>query len=118
MKNILKTTIALLFVSSSFVSCELDEWNPSTVDIETAYKYKDGFESLINYCYDGLYYFYGKIDGVGAMEMGTDLWISESFESGFTLYNSSMNTELGTLKTIWQGFYATVNYCKIGRAHV
>ena len=39
MKNILKTTIALLLVSSSFVSCELDEWNPSTVDIETAYKY-------------------------------------------------------------------------------
>lgn len=111
MKNILKAALAILFVSGSFTSCELDEWNPSTVDLETAYKYKDGFESLINYCYDGLYYFYGKIDGVGAMEMGTDLWVSESFESGFTLYNSSMNTELGTLKTIWQGFYATVNYC-------
>lgn len=49
-------------------SCSLDEWNPSTVDVETAYKYRDEYESLINYCYDGLYYFYGKIDGIGAME--------------------------------------------------
>ena len=111
MKNIFKTALTVLLVSGSFTSCELDEWNPSTVDVETAYKHKDGFESLVNYCYDGLYYFYGKIDGVGAMEMGTDLWVSESYESGFTLYNSSLNTELGTLKTIWQGFYATINYC-------
>ncbi|MDR0811947.1 MAG: RagB/SusD family nutrient uptake outer membrane protein [Paludibacter sp.] len=93
-------------------SCSLDEWNPSTVDLETAYKYKDGYESLINYCYDGLYYFYGKIDGIGAMEMGTDLWVNTgNNETGFILYNSNMTPSLGTLRTIWQGFYATVNYC-------
>ena len=111
MKKIIKAAFALLLASGTFVSCDLDEWNPSTVDLETAYKYRDGFESLVNYCYDGLYYFYGKIDGVGAMEMGTDLWASETYESGFTLYNSNMNTELGTLKTFWNGFYATINYC-------
>ena len=111
MKNIFKTALTVLLVSGSFTSCELDEWNPSTVDVETAYKHKDGFESLVNYCYDGLYYFYGKIDGVGAMEMGTDIWVSEAYQSAFTLYDSSLNTEYGTLKTIWQGFYATVNYC-------
>lgn len=111
MKKIIKAAFAFLLASSTLVSCGLDEWNPSTVDLETAYKYRDGFESLVNYCYDGLYYFYGKIDGVGAMEMGTDLWASETYESGFTLYDSAMNTELGTLKTIWNGFYATINYC-------
>ncbi|PTN09525.1 putative outer membrane starch-binding protein [Mangrovibacterium marinum] len=92
-------------------ACDLDEFNPSTVSADIAYKDPAGFESLINYCYDGLYYFYGKIDGIGIMEMGTDLWISETKESGFTLYNSNMNTELGTLKVFWQGFYSTVNYC-------
>ncbi len=93
-------------------ACSLDEWNPSTVDVETGYKYKDGFESLINYCYDGLYYFYGKIDGIGAMEMGTDLWANvANNETGFILYNSNMNAQLGTLATIWNGMYATVNYC-------
>ena len=88
----------------------MDEWNPSTVDLKTAYKYKDGFESLVNYCYDGLYYFYGKIDGIGAMEMGTDLWDSEGKEVGFTRYDSNMNTNMGTLKVLWNGFYATINY--------
>lgn len=104
--------IAAVCFAGVFTSCKLDEYNPSTVSLETAYKYKDGYESLINYCYDGLYYFYGKVDGIGAMEMGTDLWANTgNNESGFILYNSNMNTELGTLKTIWQGFYSTVNYC-------
>lgn len=94
-------------------SCSLDEFNPSTVDLETAYTDPDGFESLINYCYDGLYYFYGKIDGIGIMEMGTDLWFSESKEKGFSQYGSDMSTEMGTLRVFWQGFYATVNYCNM-----
>lgn len=101
-----------LLIAMGMNSCALDEWNPSTVDVETAYKYKDGYESLINYCYDGLYYFYGKIDGIGAMEMGTDLWANVgNNETGFILYNSNMNPQLGTLATIWNGMYATVNYC-------
>ncbi|PRD49283.1 RagB/SusD family nutrient uptake outer membrane protein [Sphingobacterium haloxyli] len=101
-----------LLMAVGISSCTLDEWNPSTVDVETGYKYRDGYESLVNYCYDGLYYFYGKIDGIGAMEMGTDLWANvANAETGFTLYNSNMNAQLGTLATIWNGMYATVNYC-------
>lgn len=112
MKRIYQTAIAAFLLTGSFSSCSLQEWNPSTVDLETAYKYKSGYESLINYCYDGLYYFYGKIDGIGAMEMGTDLWANvANGETGFTLYNSNLNTQLGTLQTIWQGFYSTINYC-------
>ena len=42
MKNIFKTALTVLLVSGSFTSCELDEWNPSTVDVETAYKHKFG----------------------------------------------------------------------------
>jgi starch-binding outer membrane protein, SusD/RagB family len=108
-----KIAITATLFAGLFSACSLDEYNPSTVDFDVAYKYADGYESLINYCYDGLYYIYGKIDGIGAMEMGTDLWISETKEEGFTRYDSYMNTELGTLKTIWQGFYATVNYCNL-----
>ncbi|MDR3219331.1 MAG: RagB/SusD family nutrient uptake outer membrane protein [Dysgonamonadaceae bacterium] len=113
MKKIYQIIIAIILLSGSlFTSCTLDEWNPSTVDLETAYKYKNGYESLINYCYDGLYYFYGKIDGIGAMEMGTDSWVNTgSGENGFLLYDNNMNSTLGTLRTIWQGFYSTINYC-------
>jgi SusD family. len=107
-----KKIILVSLASVAFYSCSLEEWNPSTVDLETAYKYKDGYESLINYCYDGLYYFYGKVDGIGAMEMGTDLWANRANnETGFILYNSNMTPSLGTLRTIWQGFYSTINYC-------
>lgn len=115
MKKILKykTALSVTLMTLLIASCSLNEFNPSTVDLEVAYTTPEGFESLINYCYDGLYYFYGKIDGIGAMEMGTDLWISESKEKGFTLYGSDMNTELGTLRVFWQGFYSTVNYCNM-----
>ncbi|WP_107821434.1 RagB/SusD family nutrient uptake outer membrane protein [Mangrovibacterium marinum] len=110
-KIFIKAVLMAVIGAGLLTACDLDEFNPSTVSADIAYKDPAGFESLINYCYDGLYYFYGKIDGIGIMEMGTDLWISETKESGFTLYNSNMNTELGTLKVFWQGFYSTVNYC-------
>ncbi|MDR0844799.1 MAG: RagB/SusD family nutrient uptake outer membrane protein [Tannerella sp.] len=111
MKKIYQIAIAIFFLTG-IASCSLEEWNPSTVDLETAYKYKDGYESLVNYCYDGLYYFYGKTDGIGAMEMGTDSWVTTgNNEAGFVLYSSQMNSTLGTLRTIWQGFYSTINYC-------
>ena len=110
MKKIHRISIALIFLSGIGVSCSLEEWNPSTTDVEKAYKYKEGYESLINYCYDGLYYFYGKIDGIGAMEMGTDSWANTgSNEGGFILYDSRLNSTLGTFATIWQGFYSTIN---------
>ncbi|WP_347838448.1 RagB/SusD family nutrient uptake outer membrane protein [uncultured Draconibacterium sp.] len=112
MKKIFNKTIVVLLLSTwFFTACDLDEVNPSTVSPEVAYTDPEGFESLVNYCYDGLYYFYGKIDGIGPLEMGTDLWISESKESAFTLYNSTMNTEQSKLKVFWQGMYSTVNYC-------
>jgi hypothetical protein len=115
MKKILNYKIAfpVTFIMLLIASCSLEEFNPSTADPAIAYSDRDGFESLVNYCYDGLYYFYGKIDGIGAMELGTDIWISESKEKGFSLYGSDMNTELGTLKVYWQGFYATINYCNL-----
>ncbi|MBN2215670.1 MAG: RagB/SusD family nutrient uptake outer membrane protein [Bacteroidales bacterium] len=108
-QSAISATIMMLLVAS----CSLDEFNPSTVDLEVAYSTPAGFESLVNYCYDGLYYFYGKIDGIGIMEMGTDLWFSESKEKGFTNYGSDMSTEMGTLRVFWQGFYSTINYCNM-----
>jgi hypothetical protein len=115
MKKIVNQTIVLLaaFIMLFLGSCSLDEFNPNTADLQKAYKYPEGYEGLLTYCYNSLYYFYGKIDGIGAMEMGTDLWMSESKEKGFALYGSDMNSEMGTLRVFWNGFYATVNYCNM-----
>lgn len=109
----IKLALSASLVLILLLSCELDEYNPNTASIDLAYETPEGFEGLLNYCYNGLYYFYGKIDGIGAMEMGTDLWYSESKEKGFAQYGSDMTTELGTLRVFWQGFYSTVNYCNM-----
>ncbi len=111
MKNILGKAFSVAICAGVLTGCSLEEWNPSTVDLETAYAERDGFESLVNYCYDGYYYLYGKIDGVGAMELGTDLWYSVGYEDSFSQYNSALNTESGTLSTLWNTFYSTINYC-------
>ncbi len=115
MKKILKykiaTSITLVLVLIS--ACDLEEFNPSTTDIETAYTDRGGYESLINYAYNSLYYFYGKIDGIGAMEMGTDLWWSESRYEAFVQYSSELNTEQGQNQVFWNGFYASINYANM-----
>lgn len=111
MKNAIKRTIAVLFAAGAFASCSLDEWNPSTVDLEMAYTRQDAWTSLIDYCYNAPYYFYGKIDGVGAMEMGTDLWYSEAYETAFTQYDGTLNTQQTKLTVFWDGLYAMINYC-------
>ena len=113
MKTIYKLAFSTIGIIVLLIACELEEYNPNAGNLEDAYSTAQGYEGLINYCYDGLYYFYGKIDGIGAMELGTDLWYSESKEKGFAQYGSELNTELGTLKVLWQGFYSTVNYCNM-----
>ena len=117
MKKILKTTLAILLAAGAFTSCSLDEWNPSTVDADMAYNNRESWESLVNYCYDGIYYLYGKSDGIGAMEMGTDLWTSESAEAAFTRYQG-LNSSTGTLYKFWNALYATVNYCNTALHYV
>ncbi len=111
--NNIKNLAAAILLLPMVFSCDLEEYNPNTADIDEGYTTVDAIESLVNYCYDGLYYFYGKIDGIGMMEMGTDLWWSEDLETGYTQYNSNMSTELGTLETYWDGFYSTINYCNL-----
>ncbi len=111
--NNIKNLIAAIFMLPMVFSCDLDEYNPNTSSFENAYTTAETYEALVNYCYDGLYSFYGKLPGVGMMEMGTDLWWSEDYETGFTQYGSDMNTELSTLETYWNGFYSTINYCNL-----
>lgn len=109
MKKIVRKAFLALLAVGMF-SCSLDEWNPSTVGTDVAYEEKAGFESLINYSYDALYYLYGKVDGIGVMEMGVDLWTATSSDPMAT-YNTSLNTTHGQVKVLWESLYATINYC-------
>ncbi|WP_443936768.1 RagB/SusD family nutrient uptake outer membrane protein [Pedobacter sp. MW01-1-1] len=115
MKNLHKFSfgMALMMVLSAS-SCKkyIDEYNPGATTLETAYTNKPGYEGLINACYTDMYYYYGKVDFIGPSEMGTDLWVNYATnDSGFCLYDNTLNTQTGTLKTIWGGWYSTINLC-------
>ncbi len=110
--NIKNLGAAILLLLMVF-SCSLDEYNPNTSELDYAYTTAESYEALVNYCYNGLYYIYGVIDGIGSLEMGTDLWWSEDLETGFTQYGSELNTETGTLGVFWDAFYSTIGYCNL-----
>lgn len=111
-KTYLKYLVALFIASNTLSSCKMDEYNPSTVTLETAYSEKPGFEGLIDACYQDLYFFYGKVDFIGPSEAGTDSWVNYgNSESGLSLYNNTLTTETGTVKTVWNGLYTMINFC-------
>lgn len=101
------------FVVLTFGACSLDEHNYSTVDTDIAYSSLDGYQGIINSVYENVYYLYGKLDGIGPMEMGTDLWKIGSLNGSngnITNYNADLTTETSVLQTIWNALYAVVGY--------
>lgn len=74
--------IVMGLAATAVASCSLDETNYSTIDTEVAYTSLTGYQGLINACYENIYYLYGKTDGIGPMEMGTDLWKIGSRDGG------------------------------------
>lgn len=116
MKNILNfksAFFATLVTLLMMTSCDIDETNHAFSNTDLTYTTAEGFEGLINYGYNSLYYFYGKIDGIGAQELGTDLWWSEDYLSAYTNYGSELTTEQAQNKVVWNGFYATINYANL-----
>lgn len=111
-KTHLKYIIAVFSSSMILSSCNLDEYNPSTIPVETGYGDKAGYEGLINACYKDIYFLYGKLDFIGPTEAGTDSWINYGTnESGLALYNNNLTTQTGTINTVWSGLYSIINFC-------
>lgn len=103
---------AALSAAMAFSSCDLDEGvNYSAVDLEIAFTKGANYQGLINSCYESIYTLYGKLDGIAPMEMGTDLWTTESVETGLTWYGVDLTTSAGTLQKLWNALYGTVNLC-------
>lgn len=110
----MKKYILLTFVSIGLAACSIDETNYTSLNQDFAYSTKSGYNALVNACYENVYYLYGKSDGIGPMEMGTDLWMNGSRNGGsgdITNYNEDLTPNCGVLKTVWNSLYCIVGYC-------
>lgn len=106
--------IIALTAAVGLTACSLDETNYSSLDTNIAYSTKSGYQSLINACYENIYYMYGKSDGIAPMEMGTDLWKNGSrggSNGDLTNYNESLTPSTGVIRTLWNALYCIVGYC-------
>ena len=114
-KQYLAAGILCCGMAAGFTACSLDETSYTELDQETVYGSESGYQGLINACYENLYYIYGKIDGIGILEAGSDLWTINSQNgnySGFANYDpGDLNGVNGQNQVIWNALYACVGYC-------
>ena len=107
--------IGCSLIGLSLTSCSLDEQSYTQLDQELVYNSDEGYEGLVNACYENLYYLYGKLDGIGPMEMGTDLWMIGSQNGGYAgitnYYTGDLNSVNGVNQVVWNALYAMVGYC-------
>jgi len=121
MKIFIRTWILGLFgLMAIFSSCEneLVEYNPSGLTPSTVYTKAVGFETMVNAAYSYTRFWYGKEEGLGLSEMGTDIWTSGSSDNfpQVTLYNNLQGSNTSSLNLEWDNFYAAINLCNTGIA--
>jgi hypothetical protein len=121
----IKVTTHIVLITC-LLSCKkaLKEYNPSQNTAEAVYTTGPGYETLVNAAYSYNRNWYGKEEGFGLSEMGTDLWTggdqSFSATSGLALDNRALITYQnltsvnGNVTRVWKALYAGVNLCNLG----
>lgn len=117
----IKLTIYCLSLSLGIgllmTSCDLDEYNPSGNTADAVWTTPDGFQTLINACYENQYTWYGKMDGVLMSEVGTDIWFpqqKDGYAKEFTKYENFNPTTGNPNKALWPLLYESLNLCNAG----
>jgi hypothetical protein len=117
MKQYIFKGLLLLSVLTFTASCQksLNEYNPSGMTAESVFSTPEGFETLVNAAYSYQRWWYGKEEGFGLSEMGTDIWMSGAGDvaTDLTQYINLQGTN-GAITTEWQQLYAAVNLCNTG----
>ncbi|UKT66015.1 RagB/SusD family nutrient uptake outer membrane protein [Pedobacter mucosus] len=117
MKNFISKGFVLVSLLALSTSCQksLDEYNPTGITAESVFTTPEGFETLVNAAYSYQRWWYGKEEGFGISEMGTDLWMSGAGDA-YTDLTQYLNLQAtnGAITTEWQQLYAAVNLCNAG----
>lgn len=117
MKNYIIKGLILLTGFTALSSCKkmLEEKDLSGITAESVFTTPAGFETLVNAAYSYQRWWYGKEEGYGMAEMGTDLWMSGAGDvtTDLTQYINLQGTN-AAVTTEWQQLYAAVNLCNAG----
>lgn len=114
LRNIVKVLPMLLSVSV-LVACEdqLEEYNPSGITAESVYDTPEGFETAVNAAYTYQRELYGKLEGHGLLEVGTDIWTiaANAQEPQLATYQNLISDQTWIRSKMWQQCYAAINLC-------
>lgn len=115
--SFLKYSLVAFLMPIVFISCDLDEYNPSNATSdETWGSSPENFITAVNSAYDKQRYWYTKEDGIFLGEMGTDLWFNRDkrlWAGEISQYvNFTPNT--GFVKNSWRELYSGVNQTNAG----
>lgn len=117
MKNHIIKGLIIFSGLAALSSCKkmLNEENLSGITAESVYTTPAGFETLVNAAYSYQRWWYGKEEGYGMAEMGTDLWMSGAGDvtTDLTQYINLQGTNVA-VTTEWQQLYTAVNLCNAG----
>jgi starch-binding outer membrane protein, SusD/RagB family len=126
MKLSISSKIACAILAIGIFGCEkrLKEYNPSGMTAEAAYTTPAGYETLVNAAYSYARHWYGKEEGFGLGEVGSDIWTAGSetiiATSGLSADNKPMvmyqaiNSSNLNIQRVWKRLYAAVNLCNSG----
>lgn len=117
MKNHIIKGLILFTGLTALVSCKkmLEEKDLSGITAESVFTTPAGFETLVNAAYSYQRWWYGKEEGYGMAEMGTDLWTSGAGDvtTDLSQYINLQGTNVA-VTTEWRQLYAAVNLCNAG----
>lgn len=112
----MKTRIILIVTAMlSICSCSdfLDETNKNGLTEDPFFKTVTGIENSLNACYAGTRTWYGKEDGFGMTESGTDIFLRGGDNKANQLadYTTDLNGTQTTVSTCWENLYKSLNTC-------
>ncbi|OQP38758.1 hypothetical protein A4H97_18750 [Niastella yeongjuensis] len=115
-KNISYAVAAFLVTAAASCNKQLDEVNPHSATVETAYTTPTGFTGLVNRAYQDLHQIYGIEDGMFLTEAGTDLWFNDSRGTYAQQYTQYVGLAPGQAqgKNHWTACYRGIYYCNVG----
>ncbi|SEN82136.1 Starch-binding associating with outer membrane [Niastella yeongjuensis] len=101
-----------------FTACDkkLSEYNPTGLTPDVTYTTAKGFETLVNATYTYTRFWYGKEEGYGLSEMGTDIWTNGTGDvfPQLSRYDNLQGSNTTALNLEWDNFYAAIYLCNTG----